>query len=58
MVINIEKDPQLAKGQKMRDLRILPDIAVSCETMPALANTEVNAHSQVLDGSQGPQWRS
>jgi hypothetical protein len=35
-----------------------PDIAVSCETMPGLANTEVDAHSQLLDGSQGPQWRS
>ena len=23
-----------------------------------LANTEVNAHSQLLDGTQGPQWRS
>ena len=23
-----------------------------------LANTEVDAHSQLLDGSQGPQWRS
>jgi hypothetical protein len=22
------------------------------------ANTEVDAHSQLLDGSQGPQWRS
>ncbi|EDL05181.1 mCG1028556 [Mus musculus] len=21
-------------------------------------NTEVEAHSQLLDGSQGPQWRS
>jgi hypothetical protein len=24
----------------------------------SLANTEVDAHSQLLDGSQGPQWRS
>jgi hypothetical protein len=31
-----------------------PDI--SCETI--LANTEVDAHSQLLDGSLGPQWRS
>jgi hypothetical protein len=23
-----------------------------------LANTEVDAHSQLMDGSQGPQWRS
>jgi hypothetical protein len=23
-----------------------------------LANTELDAHSQLLDGSQGPQWRS
>jgi hypothetical protein len=23
-----------------------------------LANTEVDAHSQLVDGSQGPQWRS
>jgi hypothetical protein len=23
-----------------------------------LANTEVDAHSQLLDGSRGPQWRS
>jgi hypothetical protein len=23
-----------------------------------LANTEVDAHSQLLEGSQGPQWRS
>ena len=23
-----------------------------------LANTEVDAHSQLLDGSQDPQWRS
>jgi hypothetical protein len=23
-----------------------------------LANTEVDAHSQLLDGAQGPQWRS
>jgi hypothetical protein len=23
-----------------------------------LANTEMDAHSQLLDGSQGPQWRS
>jgi hypothetical protein len=23
-----------------------------------LANTEVGAHSQLLDGSQGPQWRN
>jgi hypothetical protein len=22
-----------------------------------LANTEVDAHSQLFDGSQGPQWR-
>jgi hypothetical protein len=35
-----------------------PDVAISCETMPGLANTEVDAHSQLLDGSQGPQWRS
>jgi hypothetical protein len=34
------------------------DVAVSCETMPGLANTEVDAHSQLLDGSQGSQWRS
>ena len=34
-----------------------PDIAVSCETMPGLANTEVDAHSQLLDGTQDPQWR-
>jgi hypothetical protein len=25
---------------------------------PDLANTEVDAHSQLLDGAQGPQWRS
>jgi hypothetical protein len=24
----------------------------------SLANTEVDAHSQLLDESQGPQWRS
>jgi hypothetical protein len=24
----------------------------------AIPNTEVDAHSQLLDGSQGPQWRS
>jgi hypothetical protein len=35
-----------------------PDIAVSCETMPGTRNTEVDAHSQLLGGSQGPQWRS
>jgi hypothetical protein len=35
-----------------------PDIAVSCEAMPVPANTEVDAHSQLLDGTQGPQWRS
>jgi hypothetical protein len=23
-----------------------------------LANTEVDAHSQLMDGSQGSQWRS
>jgi hypothetical protein len=23
-----------------------------------LANTEVDAHSHLLDGTQGPQWRS
>jgi hypothetical protein len=23
-----------------------------------LVNTEVDAHSQLLDGTQGPQWRS
>ena len=23
-----------------------------------LANTEVDAHSQLLDGSQGPQWKN
>jgi hypothetical protein len=23
-----------------------------------LANTEVDAHSQLVNGSQGPQWRS
>jgi hypothetical protein len=34
-----------------------PDIAVSCEAMPYLANTEVDAHSHLLDGTQGPQWR-
>jgi hypothetical protein len=34
-----------------------PDIAVSCEAMRGLANTEVDAHSQLLDESQGPQWR-
>jgi hypothetical protein len=26
--------------------------------MSGLANTEVDAHSQLLDGSQGPQWRN
>jgi hypothetical protein len=35
-----------------------PEIAVSCEAMQCLANTEVDAHSQLLDGTQGPQWRS
>ena len=34
------------------------DIAVPCETRRGLANTEVDAHSQLLDGSQGPQWRA
>ena len=29
-------------------------MAVSCETMLGLANTEVDAHSQLFDGSQGP----
>jgi hypothetical protein len=32
----------------------LPDIYL-CQ---GLANTEVDAHSQLLDGSPGPQWRS
>jgi hypothetical protein len=31
------------------------DIAVSYETNRGQANTEVDAHSQLLDGSQGPQ---
>jgi hypothetical protein len=35
-----------------------PDIAVSCDAMPVPGNIEVNAHSQLLDGIQGPQWRS
>jgi hypothetical protein len=33
--------------------------ALKEETLKSrLANTEVDAHSQLLDGSQGPQWRS
>ena len=28
------------------------------ETCGGLANTEVDAHSQLLNGSQGPQWRN
>ena len=36
-----------------------PGIAVSYEAMPhCLANTEVDAHSHLKDGTQGPQWRS
>jgi hypothetical protein len=34
-----------------------PDIAVSCEALPGLANTEVAAHSHPLDGAQGPQMK-
>jgi hypothetical protein len=31
-----------------------PDIAISCKAMPCLVNTEVDAHSHLLDGTQGP----
>jgi hypothetical protein len=31
-----------------------PDIAVSCEALPLPDNTEVDAHSHLLDGTQGP----
>jgi hypothetical protein len=42
------------------------DMPTNCETIAfekyvlgrGLANTEVDAHSQLMDGSQGPQWRS
>ena len=36
---------------------ILPtvhDIAISCEAMPVPGNTEVDAHSHLLDRTQGP----
>jgi hypothetical protein len=32
-----------------------PDITVSCEAMQYLTNTEVDAHSHLLNGTQGPQ---
>ena len=32
-----------------------PDIAVSCELHQCLANTELGAHIQLLDGTLGPQ---
>jgi hypothetical protein len=35
-----------------------PDMAVAYEVMPVLANTEVDATRQLLDKTQGPQWKS
>jgi hypothetical protein len=35
-----------------------PDIAVSYELCQCLENTEVDAHSHLLDGTQGPQRMS
>jgi hypothetical protein len=34
-----------------------PNIAVSYELCQCLANTEMDTHSQLLDGTQGSQWR-
>jgi hypothetical protein len=35
-----------------------PNIAVSCEVLPVPGNTEVGGQSHLLDGTQGPQYRS
>ena len=35
-----------------------PDIADSLRLCQCLENTEVYAHSHLLSGTQGPQWRS
>jgi hypothetical protein len=37
---------------------VFSDIAVLCEAMPVPGKYKVDAHSQLLDGSQGPQCRS
>jgi hypothetical protein len=36
----------------------LSDVKGSFSDNGSLANTEVDAHSQLMDGTQGPQWRS
>ena len=35
-----------------------PDIAVFCETMPGPSKHRSECSQSLLDGSQGPQWRS
>ena len=35
-----------------------PDISLFCEDMPVPGKYRSDAHNQLLDGSQGPQWRS
>jgi hypothetical protein len=54
----ISRDPPHNQLQTLTPLHTLarfyrkdPDIAVSCETMLGPTNTEVDAHSQLLDGS-------
>jgi hypothetical protein len=42
----------------MCNISILDTKEVTVRLCRHLANTEVDAHSQLLDGSQGPQWRS
>jgi hypothetical protein len=43
--MNIDINPQLETQKK-------------CALKIFAANTEVDAHSQLMDGSQGSQWRS
>jgi hypothetical protein len=57
----ISGDPshnQLPKADTIAYTSKDPDITVSCEAIFCLANTEMDAHSQLSDGSQEPQWRS
>jgi hypothetical protein len=35
-----------------------PDIGISCETTPGPGKHRSGCHSQLLDGTEAPQWRS
>jgi hypothetical protein len=41
-----------------RNSRIYYVLKIMVRLCRGLANTEVDVHSQLLDGTQGPQWRS